>query len=56
MEIGDELRDLILHQTPKGILHQVAIDLGMEPLRRGAVAKVLEGTTTIEEIYRVGLI
>jgi type II secretory ATPase GspE/PulE/Tfp pilus assembly ATPase PilB-like protein len=56
MEIGDELRDLILHQTPKGVLRQVAIDLGMQPLKRSAIDKVLDGTTTLEEAYRVGML
>jgi type II secretory ATPase GspE/PulE/Tfp pilus assembly ATPase PilB-like protein len=56
MEIGEELRDLILHQTSKGVLRQVAIDLGMSPMRQGAIDKILDGTTTVEEVYRVGLI
>jgi type IV pilus assembly protein PilB len=53
MEIGEELRELILRQTPKDVLRQVAIDLGMQTLKQSAVDKVLEGTTTVEEVYRV---
>jgi type II secretory ATPase GspE/PulE/Tfp pilus assembly ATPase PilB-like protein len=53
MEIGDELRELVLRQTPKEVLRQVAIDMGMQTLKRSAVDKVLEGTTTVEEVYRV---
>lgn len=53
MEIGEELRELILRQTPKDVLRQVAVDLGMQTLKRSAVDKVLEGTTTVEEVFRV---
>jgi type IV pilus assembly protein PilB len=53
MEIGEELRELVLRQTPKDVLRQVAVDLGMQTLKHSAVDKVLEGTTTVEEVYRV---
>jgi len=56
MEIGEELRDLILHQTPSGVLRQLAIDLGMQPLKQSAIERVLDGTTSVEELYRVGLL
>src|SRR5262249_45764038 len=53
MEINEELRELIFQQIPKDILRRVAIDLGMRTLKSSAVDKVLEGVTTVEEIYRV---
>jgi type IV pilus assembly protein PilB len=53
MTVGDELRELIFQQIPKDILRRVAIDLGMQTLKSSAVDKVLEGTTTVEEVYRV---
>lgn len=53
MEINDELRELIFQQIPKDILRRVAVDLGMQTLKSSAVDKVLEGTTTVEEVYRV---
>jgi type IV pilus assembly protein PilB len=53
MEIREELRELILRQTPKEVLRQVAMDLGMQTLKQSAVDKVLEGTTTVEELHRV---
>jgi type II secretory ATPase GspE/PulE/Tfp pilus assembly ATPase PilB-like protein len=53
MPIGEELRELVLRQTPKEVVRQVAIDLGMQTLKRSAVDKVLEGTTTVEEMHRV---
>ncbi|MDR3637109.1 MAG: GspE/PulE family protein [Isosphaeraceae bacterium] len=53
MEIGEELRELIFQQIPKDILRRVAIDLGMQTLKSAAVDKILDGTTTVEEAYRV---
>jgi type IV pilus assembly protein PilB len=53
MEINDELRDLIFQQIPKDVLRRVAIDLGMQTLKQSAVDKIVEGTTTVEEAYRV---
>jgi type II secretory ATPase GspE/PulE/Tfp pilus assembly ATPase PilB-like protein len=53
MEINDELRELVFQQIPKDILRRVAVDLGMQTLKSSAVDKVLEGVTTVEEVYRV---
>ncbi|MFI5454229.1 MAG: GspE/PulE family protein [Isosphaerales bacterium] len=53
MVIGEELRDLVFQQIPRDVLRRVAVDLGMRTLKHSAVDKVLEGTTTVEEAYRV---
>ncbi len=53
MVVGDELRDLIFQQIPKDVLRRVAVELGMRTLKHSAVDKILEGTTTLEEAYRV---
>jgi type IV pilus assembly protein PilB len=53
MVIGEELRDLIFQQIPRDVLRRVAVDLGMRTLKHSAVDKILEGTTTLEEAYRV---
>jgi type IV pilus assembly protein PilB len=53
MVIGEEVRDLIFQQIPKDVLRRVAVDLGMRTLKHSAVDKILEGTTTVEEAYRV---
>ncbi len=53
MEIGEVLRELIFQQIAKDVLRRVAIDLGMRTLRQSAVDKVLQGATTVEEVYRV---
>ncbi|AMV38195.1 GspE/PulE family protein [Planctomyces sp. SH-PL62] len=53
MLIGEELRDLIFQQIPRDVLRRVAVDLGMRTLKQSAVDKILEGVTTVEEVYRV---
>jgi type II secretory ATPase GspE/PulE/Tfp pilus assembly ATPase PilB-like protein len=53
MAVGEELRDLIFQQIPRDVLRRVAVDLGMRTLKHSAVDKILEGTTTVEEAYRV---
>jgi len=53
MVVGEELRDLIFQQIPKDVLRRVAVDLGMRTLKQSAVDKIIDGTTTVEEVYRV---
>jgi type IV pilus assembly protein PilB len=53
MAVGEELRDLVFQQIPKDVLRRVAVDLGMRTLKHSAVDKIMEGTTTLEEAYRV---
>jgi type IV pilus assembly protein PilB len=53
MVMGEELRDLVFQQIPRDVLRRVAVDLGMRTLKHSAVDKILEGTTTVEEAYRV---
>jgi type IV pilus assembly protein PilB len=53
MEANEELRELIFQQIPKDVLRRVAIDMGMQTLKSSAVDKILDGTTTVEEAYRV---
>jgi type II secretory ATPase GspE/PulE/Tfp pilus assembly ATPase PilB-like protein len=53
MEVTEELRELIFQQIPKDVLRRMAVDLGLQTLKQSAVDKILEGTTTVEEAYRV---
>jgi len=53
MVVGEELRDLIFQQIPKDVLRRIAVDLGMRTLKQSAVDKIVEGVTTVEEVYRV---
>jgi type IV pilus assembly protein PilB len=55
MPITEALRDMILHNAPTAELREAARKEGMKTLREAALYKVLEGTTTIEEVLRVTL-
>ncbi|RUL81613.1 GspE/PulE family protein [Tautonia sociabilis] len=53
MDVSELIRELILLQTTKEVIRQVARDEGMKTLREAAITKVIEGVTTVEEMYRV---
>src|SRR5204862_571172 len=53
MPISEELRDAILRNAPTAELREVAQSQGMKTLRQSGLLKVLDGTTTIEEVLRV---
>jgi type II secretory ATPase GspE/PulE/Tfp pilus assembly ATPase PilB-like protein len=53
MVMGEELRDLVFQQIPQDDFRRVAVDLGMRTLKHTAVDKIMEGTTALEEAYRV---
>ena len=55
MPISDELRQLILKDASTAELRAVAEQQGMKSLRQAGLAKVLDGTTTMQEILRVTL-
>jgi type IV pilus assembly protein PilB len=52
MEIGEELRELILVGASGLELRRKAVDEGMITLRQSGLRKVKEGMTTIEEVVR----
>jgi len=53
MLIEDDVRNAILHEVTEDVLRGVAIKAGMQTLRDDGVNKVLEGKTSIEEVFRV---
>src|SRR5215813_6362317 len=55
MPIGEELRDGILKNAATAELRTMAERAGMKSLRQAGLMKVIEGTTTIEEVLRVTL-
>jgi type IV pilus assembly protein PilB len=55
MPITDELRQLILKEGSVAEIRAVAERQGMKTLRQAGLAKVLEGTTTTQELLRVTL-
>ncbi len=52
MEIGEELRELILVGASALELRRKAVDEGMITLRQSGLRKVKDGVTTIEEVVR----
>jgi type IV pilus assembly protein PilB len=51
--VTNEVRDAILNQEPAHVLKNLAEEQGMEALQVDAVAKILDGITTVEEALRV---
>jgi type IV pilus assembly protein PilB len=55
LPITDEVRELILKNAPTADIRAAAQGQGMKTLRQSGLLKVLDGTTTIEEVLRVTL-
>jgi type IV pilus assembly protein PilB len=55
MPVTDEIRDGILKNMPTAELRAIAQSQGMKSLRQAGLMKVVEGTTTVEEVLRVTL-
>jgi len=53
MPVSQEIRDLILKGGATTDLRAMAQNQGMKTLRQAGLLKVLEGTTTVEEVLRV---
>src|SRR5256885_6726724 len=55
MPVGEELRDAILKNASTADLRSIAQSQGMRSLRQAGLMKIIEGTTTVEEVLRVTL-
>jgi type IV pilus assembly protein PilB len=53
MPISGAMRDAILKSAPTEQLREIAQAEGMKTLRQAGLEKVLEGTTTVDEVLRV---
>lgn len=53
MALSDPLRNLILKTSDSNAIKRLAVEQGMATLREHGAQKVLEGITTIEEVFRV---
>ena len=53
LEIDDDIKELTLRKVPELKIEETAISNGMIPLRKNALAKVIRGDTTLEELARV---
>lgn len=51
--MNDEIRDEILKRNPAHVIRNLAVKAGMKTLQMDAMAKILQGTTSVEEILRV---
>ena len=52
MVIDDKIRALIVRNSDAGTIKKIAVEGGMLTLREDGVRKVLEGTTTVDELMR----
>ncbi len=53
MAVNDNIRSLICRNSPSIVIKDAALESGMITLRKDCLSKILEGTTTIEEYFRV---
>src|SRR5919106_5850953 len=53
MPVSQELRDAILKAAPTAEIREIAQAQGMKTLRQAGLQKVIEGTTTVDEVLRV---
>jgi general secretion pathway protein E/type IV pilus assembly protein PilB len=50
---GDRIKDLIVQRVNAGVIRNEALKAGMRTLRQDGWLKVLDGTTTLDEVGRV---
>jgi len=50
MKVNEQIRDSVLEKRATRQIQQIAIDTGMRTLWDSGVYRVLEGTTTLEEV------
>jgi len=53
MAVNDNIRSLICRNSPSIIIKDAALESCMITLRKDCLSKILDGTTTIEEYFRV---
>lgn len=53
MRVSEKIRELILAHAPESEIKEQAVREGMTTLRQSAVLKVLEGITSVDELFRV---
>jgi len=56
MVLTDPIREAMLNNMPVDALRDLAVKEGMVSLERNALHKVADGTTTLEEVLRVGFL
>jgi type IV pilus assembly protein PilB len=51
--VDPDIRELVIQKKPSNVLHQVAVEKGMETLFENALGLFKSGVTTLEEVLRV---
>jgi general secretion pathway protein E len=53
MELDDNIKNTLLKTSDSNAIKRLAVKQGMITLRQDGAQKVLDGLTTIEEVFRV---
>ena len=53
LQVTNEMRELIIRRASSAEIKELAIKQGMHTLRQEGVDKILDGTTSVEEVLRV---
>ena len=53
LEVDEDIKDLIIKRASDVEIRRVALEKGMVPLRKNALAKVIKGESTLEELGRI---
>jgi len=53
LEVDDDIKDLIIKRASEVEIKKVALEKGMVPLKKNALAKVIKGESTLEELGRI---
>jgi general secretion pathway protein E len=51
--VDDDIRSLIIQRTDSNTIKSLAVKKGMDTLKVDGIKKVLQGITTMEEVFRV---
>jgi type IV pilus assembly protein PilB len=51
--VDPEIRELVIQKKPSNVIHQLAVEKGMETLFENALGLFKSGVTTLEEVLRV---
>jgi len=53
LNVTEEIRDLVLKRSSNTVITQQAVKEGMVTMIQDGILKVLQGRTTLEEVWRV---
>jgi general secretion pathway protein E len=53
LTVSDAIRRLVLHHAEAREIERVAIEEGMRTMFEDGLLKVLDGTTSLDEVFRV---